>query len=502
MLGRKNENVLSKNESIFSRAWRQTYPVDGIHFESIAIARKKLGVVKGEIQYAGEIQYKRLISVNGAKLSFKEDGSEFLVVSEAAVKAMQYVQDPLTRLTAFLGMPNRMLDPNSMQSWGNIFKNFTGWQDNVSRGKQVVNGLLIVPRVLLNSISMPFKLAINTAKLGAELLPLLATEGLQLAAARAKTNGSLKQALALRMLSWIPDSIYYLARPITSPIQNVRDLWNNDRPLEALTSIFITGLAYIFLFPLAVKAIAATVLPVVATHLPTVMSHLPGWLARATSPVLDQLSKAWAVVASNSSVVGLIIGNALPTIGNLVDYVASKFSNLLRASGHVKPANKKPAVVSQEEVERAAQEQASVSQEQERKRQEKKTAEKDERKAERNRRKEKEAEAKKIAKQLADEAEKKKQEQEKANDHPEVALQPEQPLSNSNAKVFQALAKENGAPAPVVNDAAPVVNDAAPVVNDAAPAVDDAAPAVDGGVIIGNLDQDREYTGIRKSSGM
>ncbi len=81
-----------------------------------------------------------------------------------------YKNHPLTLVSGFFGFPNRKLRRNEGQSWGNLARNFIGYQEDASVLRLMLNFLLMVP---LNLIRLPFKLVLNTLKLVTEMAPAL-----------------------------------------------------------------------------------------------------------------------------------------------------------------------------------------------------------------------------------------------------------------------------------------------------------------------------------------
>src|SRR3990167_1559280 len=80
--------------------------------------------------------------------------------------------DILTRVSAFLGLPNRILDKNKRQSLTNLFDNFIGYQENTTPQRKNINYFLMPLIILLNSIRVSIKFTLNIFKLATELLPV------------------------------------------------------------------------------------------------------------------------------------------------------------------------------------------------------------------------------------------------------------------------------------------------------------------------------------------
>lgn len=73
------------------------------------------------------------------------------------------INDPLTKTTTFLGLPNRLLDGDDKQSGANIFKNLIGWQNNAPLWKKIANAILMPLVIATNLLLMPLELLRNIA---------------------------------------------------------------------------------------------------------------------------------------------------------------------------------------------------------------------------------------------------------------------------------------------------------------------------------------------------
>ena len=213
-----------------------------------------------------------------------------------------YHSDALTRVTSFVGLPNRILDKNKGQSWKNIAYNFIGYQDDVSGTKKAVNAALIAPTVLWNLVNLPFKFLRNVAKLGTEFLPLTIMGENDLAFSKLKFEGSVAQniefvlaTLACFIIAVMASSVYLTGYAITSPINSAKRAWLGGfgdggakgiifGTLFAALSVAITFTAYAILLPFVI----APALSALVTHGPEII----GTVVEAITPAFTAIGEA------------------------------------------------------------------------------------------------------------------------------------------------------------------------------------------------------------------
>lgn len=270
----------------------------------------------------------------------------------------------LTRISTFLGLPNRILDKKKGQSINNLLLNLIGSPDNVSRTKQNINLLVSPLTLLLNVINVPFRILINVAKLGTEFLPLLLINTAGYLAI--KLHLSQERPLLVNILTIIAmitnfavtlasGLTYLLGYAITSPINSVKKAWHAGNMFGGISgkmvggllaglSIAITFSAYAILFPLAIEAIATPILNA-AAHLPsfvttaintitpamTTFGHaiapVVSWFA--TNLTLGILNAAALTSTFSAAAIGLggMVGLAVTTIGATVSHFTDKLKN-------------------------------------------------------------------------------------------------------------------------------------------------------------------------------
>ena len=184
-----------------------------------------------------------------------------------AVKEETIRPDNLTRLTTFLGLPNRILDPAKGQSWTNILYNFIGYQPNVSDQKRRINNWLRVFVILFNLIATPWKFLQNVAKVFAQFVPKLISDlmyhiALPKLIDMFKEVGLVRQILLgiVIFLTFVTAAVVgwvnFVGRAATTPIDGFRVAWHNEGKLLGIMSAVITFGVYAVLFPLMLTVIA------------------------------------------------------------------------------------------------------------------------------------------------------------------------------------------------------------------------------------------------------
>lgn len=277
------------------------------------------------------------------------------------------VIDWLTRLTSFIGFPNRFYDQHAPQSFSNLLKNFIGYQDNVSVGKKIVNVIVIPITTVLNLINLPFKFLLNIVKIFTEFLPLwvaIAQKDLRKElSTRVSDNFSLRDVGLLTLMGLtvlverISRLILFVGRAITSPINNILDAADDYQRTQTIAgtilnlfkmglSVTFTFLAYTLLFPLMVKPLMGMVTQFLATHLPSgVVSAIKmageffsaagkHFFTPAASFIAEILSfnsaNLFAFTAGlNQALVGFfgLVGVVVPFLGPIINFAIKELDN-------------------------------------------------------------------------------------------------------------------------------------------------------------------------------
>ena len=303
-----------------------------------------------------------------------------------------YIAHPITRVTSFLGLPNRAHHGSfglpTKPSWANIGKNFIGWRDDASI---LLNVLLIPVMVPLNIVSTPIKFAVNILKLLTEFLPQVVGESCALAAAKilhkqgeileeAKEANQLKEGMAnkdlnksglgnaainillssvfygLKFGAWLAKLACLAGRAITSPFKSARETYNwgardddgwlgrTKGVLAATVTLAFSSMVYAILFPFTANIIFTNILPAVLPHIPTAITYAAAWLARAVTPVLTAIGtpftpaltaigKLFGIAAASPASYGLALG--LIPLGNVVNIIGRKISEAWSRLGAV-----------------------------------------------------------------------------------------------------------------------------------------------------------------------
>lgn len=308
-----------------------------------------------------------------------------------------YTESYYARITSFLGLPNRKLpgyfdgedDDDAFGKFGNLWRNFIGWQPDRSLWKLVFNALFMVP---LNFVSTLLKFSLNVVKLITEFLPLFIADNLW----RAGTS-LLEWSNELFRLFWeqgasnILDFIFivvvgsiafligglltliggavgtayvFVGRAITSPINNVREMWEagNQLVLEktawvrylfgaifASLAILSSIVIYSLGFPLLVNLIPATapstVMSFLTQFLPATVIHTINLATNTVMPYLTTFgqsllsqtymgefityffSVAGLTLAPAGVALGYVIGGAVALIGVPANFIIENSRN-------------------------------------------------------------------------------------------------------------------------------------------------------------------------------
>jgi hypothetical protein len=210
----------------------------------------------------------------------------------------KYYLHPLTMAASFLGLPN-WCELGETPSAESLFRNFLGFEQHKTRGRNAVNLLLILFSVAKNLILFALSTPYNLIRLFTEFLPAAIAQGFKsLAEIAAEKSAQEKISLwqkrgyvALKFfslsLSLLFDGIFVLGRAVTSPIKSIEAAFDFGRYFRkgknesrfqqglrvfagmvlVLLSAGLTVTAYTLLFPLIFNA-----LPVIGLDLPAYLS--------------------------------------------------------------------------------------------------------------------------------------------------------------------------------------------------------------------------------------
>ncbi len=315
-----------------------------------------------------------------------------------SLDGINYITDYLTRISSFLGLPNRKLYKNKGQSWQNLLDNFLGKQDKASRNKSIRRAAIMVP---LNLISIPLKFLRNILKFFLQFIPLTCSDILWDIAQNLQKNtfkwwadiffnnnlpvlvvllslpiafiGFLLLVVPVGLsygLRWIFKSIYLTDRALLDPYDSVRSAWtygiNNPFGFNKPLAYFLSGLSIIttlimfcVALPIAAKLFAISVGPSILHYLPTVIDNVLIKIAHAIAPTLSAIGYPLTAIiteflaASNlafmltypvlihiPALVGgsLFFATAIATVG----LVANKYINNFKAWWNFDPNFAKP----------------------------------------------------------------------------------------------------------------------------------------------------------------
>jgi len=305
--------------------------------------------------------------------TFAPDGVDYVLKTQngrrdvyrlgGAESSFSFRKRPLTLITSFLGLPNRLLKGTD-QSFLNLVKNFVGWRPDTSIFKLFLFALIVTP---INLLTTPLKFALNITKLVTEVLPailhlLVVYSGVSNLGKRLQAYGKnlanrqitaetsfsyakfalgyyLEKLGALLKVAVILPTylLYFIGRNLTSPIDSIRDTWYLDTPKDgrlnrpARTREYVlTALHVAFIFmlysialPLTVKLLATNVLPYISSHLPPVLLAAFNNLGTFFAPILSKIGVVTLELSRGASLflvdkLGLTaIAAAMPEIAGL-----------------------------------------------------------------------------------------------------------------------------------------------------------------------------------------
>lgn len=250
--------------------------------------------------------------------SISED--ESLMIKDISPQE-KYFRSKRSLALKFLGFPAENIK-NSEQSATNLVRNMFGWRatKNSSWLEIGVNVVFAPLTFVWNLVKIIPRFALNIAKLVTEFLPSLAINALENIAEANKESNRAKFYLA-KTASFALQSVRFITRAVTSPIANIKAAYQRGQELVGpgtggkvlgavlgFVSGLITAATYLILFPIAIKAIAAHVVPHIASQLPA-----------AVVPHLDKLG---AAVHTVGSVVTSAFSSAGATFTGLAAFAA------------------------------------------------------------------------------------------------------------------------------------------------------------------------------------
>lgn len=228
---------------------------------------------------------------------------------DCLIKSSQekYFRSKRSLVLKFLGFPAENI-MDSEQSASNLLRNMFGWRAtrNSSWREIGVNVIFAAPTFIWNIVKIVPRFALNIAKLATEFLPALAINSLENMAEKNRASNRAKFYLA-KSVSYALQGVRFITRAVTSPIANIKAAYQRGQELVGagkiggkvlgvtlgIVSGLITAATYLILFPIAIKAIAAHVVPHVASQLPAVSSFL-----QTLAPHLDKVGAAVHTVGS------------------------------------------------------------------------------------------------------------------------------------------------------------------------------------------------------------
>ncbi|MFC3909498.1 hypothetical protein ACFORL_10500 [Legionella dresdenensis] len=273
-------------------------------------------------------------TVNGKSAGFK--------------RACKKIESPLTLISSFFGLPNKPLQGYE-QSFKNLYRNFIGWKPRTANWKLFFYAVFNIP---VNLLLTPIRFTLNVARLVTEVLPMtlkhlvpyvgtkLARLSIHTASAyRALTevaegfyhlhmddnNGLIAvlagklgwlllqpiiglliastfllefTAVAITLVQYPLQAVYFVGRSITSPVEALRNTWKQASSKGLVVGILLTSLHAMFIlvlytmtFPFIGKFLAAHVLPYLATHLPAGIVSAANAIAHFLSPIFLFIGK-------------------------------------------------------------------------------------------------------------------------------------------------------------------------------------------------------------------
>lgn len=218
-------------------------------------------------------------------------------ISEINVRFSEYISNPWTRATSFLGIKNRMRRDHRHPA-ANAALNMIGWPEADAPLWQKVISYLLIPFTLAWNLLMVIpKIVINIARLFTEFLPL--SLALVCDVKAKETKNSFGHA-ALTVIRDIFKGLYFIGRAITNPITAMKASYYENDGIRAflvpLASALITIVSFAIIIPVvwpyAVQFITGTVVPFLTTNLPAVIVNAAQAVINFVSPAVTAVFTA------------------------------------------------------------------------------------------------------------------------------------------------------------------------------------------------------------------
>lgn len=237
-------------------------------------------------------------------------------------QGIAYRKHWLTRLSSFLGLPNRKLSIFAGQSWQNLWDNFKGKQEIASPKKNLRRAAIMIP---LNILLTLFKLPLNILKIATEYIPAcLVHLSFLPCVVLTKILNDLPLPTPIRVVPFailvsITATIscalivqYFIGCCLTSAYETMKSalyyeemitggLVNKIRqPMKVLLVgivIVTTVMVFLVVLPLAAKILMANVAPFIAHHLPTVILNGLDKFAHFMQPAMTAIGRVSTKIA-------------------------------------------------------------------------------------------------------------------------------------------------------------------------------------------------------------
>lgn len=255
-----------------------------------------------------------------------------------SLDGINYRTHYLTRISSFIGLPNRKLYKSKGQSLQNLWDNFLGKQDNASNKKLIRRAAIMVP---LNFLSLLLKFPRNILKFVIELIPLACSVILWDAhnsiisktsffTGSSKFHPAITYSIAIllyllagimRMASWVFQYIYLTDRCLLDPYDSFRDAWQYGMQFGKLfayffsaISIFATIVMFCIALPIAAKLFATWAGPTIMHYLPVVIDHALINFANIITPTLTAIGHGFTFAIDTV----LVLNLPLATTANII----------------------------------------------------------------------------------------------------------------------------------------------------------------------------------------
>ncbi len=266
-------------------------------------------------------------TLNGSKEEFK------------SASGIAYREHPLTRLSSFLGLPNRKLYLYSKQSRANLFENFFGGQEETKSKYPRLRTTIII---LLSFLFTPLRLALNLAKIATELIPGILADTITPSYKPDAQSYTHYMAGGLLFPWLLLKGIYLTSCCLSSPYDTLRSAWKEGMTKhKALAYIFCgiciatTIIMFGYALPIAAKILAAKFAPIIAHHLPTVIVNAVDKVAQVMTPAMTAIGNGFTYVidvviacANFPAVFGLTTLATVPALVGVALFVATAIATI------------------------------------------------------------------------------------------------------------------------------------------------------------------------------